>query len=100
MLFCGLNNLDPTRYNVYCGQLELALKSRHLNMVTTDLDQVNACSLCIISFLSIFKLTLKFSHQVKVWLTQWDDVEKARRIYRLLHDSFIANEQRCVSAVD
>ena len=48
VLFCGLNPLDPTRYNVYCGQLELASKSGLLDMVVTDLEQV--------SFISFFNL--------------------------------------------
>ena len=69
VLFCGLNTLDPTRYDVYCGQLELASKSGLLDMVVTDLEQV------------------------KPWLNQWNDVEKSRKVYRLLHDAFIANEQ-------
>ena len=41
MLFCGLNSLDQTRYNVYCGQLELASKSGLLDMVVTDIEQVS-----------------------------------------------------------
>ncbi|CAB4013295.1 eukaryotic translation initiation factor 3 subunit M-like [Paramuricea clavata] len=32
--------------------------------------------------------------QVKLWLNQWDDVQKSRKIYRLLHDAFLSNEQR------
>jgi hypothetical protein len=32
--------------------------------------------------------------QIKVWLNQWNDVEKSRKVYRLLHDAFIANEER------
>lgn len=39
-LFCGLHNLDPIRYNVYCSQLELASKTGFLEMVTIDIDQV------------------------------------------------------------
>ena len=32
---------------------------------------------------------------MKLWLNQWDDVQKSRKIYRLLHDAFLSNEQRC-----
>ena len=67
MLFCGLNNLDPTRYNVYCGQLELASKSGLLDMVTTDIDQVS-CSLYLYAFsVEIYHLTeISFSGQAVV----------------------------------
>ncbi|XP_028418216.1 LOW QUALITY PROTEIN: eukaryotic translation initiation factor 3 subunit M-like, partial [Dendronephthya gigantea] len=70
LLFCGLNKMDPIRYNVYCHQLELSANSGVLELVNTDIDQV------------------------KIWLAQWSDVEKSRKIYRLLHDSFVANKQR------
>lgn len=69
VLFCGLNELDPIRYDVYCSQLQLASKTDLIDHVTTDLEQVNR------------------------WLAQWNDVDKSRELYRLLHETLVANKQ-------
>jgi hypothetical protein len=73
VLFSGLQERDPIRYNVYAAQLLVASKARLIDEIPTALDQV------------------------KEWLDMWEcDADGKRHIYRLLYNSLFDEHLRYV----
>ncbi|XP_031569542.1 eukaryotic translation initiation factor 3 subunit M-like [Actinia tenebrosa] len=66
VLFSGLQERDPMRYNVYAAQLMIASKASLIDEIPTGLDLV------------------------KEWLNMWgSDADGKRHIYRLLYNALI-----------
>lgn len=71
MLFSGLHECDPIRYEVYAAQLMVAVKGKLVTETPSNLDQVRG------------------------WLDAWNcDADKKRHIYRLLYNALFEENLR------